>query len=415
MVKSPEYIKIHLEEAYNRLKEVYLETSVLKAVRMYVPQNTTDLELWSNFCAITNFQVSVIKHLIPMLSNFYKEIEYLGYKFIDLIYDLDLAKKILSNFCWNNKKGFKHRFIKIDDLIYLFISYRKLLSKYDSLGNFTKQLYEDTLNKDINEPIEYVIKNLAKEFRMNFPKEYKNHGILIPDPMGKSAFKRINLFLRWMVRPYPDLNVWNFINKKYLLTSVDSGIIRTVNRVFNKPLSNSFMWKNVLDITRLFRSINSEDPTKYDYIFSRPAIMNYCTKNSKNNRCYLCPLNEICDSAYLPIKRSVKPLTSEKERLILDHYLTIERDFFDTIETEYSIGNRYIDVVAHDKTCNWYVIEVKEKLNYIAIGQVITYRKLFIDAKNIRPKTIILCKEAPDDLKNACEIDIGVKIILVSF
>lgn len=55
--------------------------------------------------------------------------------------------------------------------------------------------------------------------------------------------------------------------------------------------------------------------------------------------------------------------------------------------------------MACDRDCNWYVIEMGDKLNYRAIGQVVTYRKLFREIKKIRPKAVIICRNAPLDLR----------------
>jgi len=85
--QASEITRKALDDAYERLKNVYLDTSALKAVRIYSPKNTADLELWALFCAITDFQIPVIKWLIPMLSCLYEKIEDLGLKFIDLVYD----------------------------------------------------------------------------------------------------------------------------------------------------------------------------------------------------------------------------------------------------------------------------------------------------------------------------------------
>jgi len=413
-ILSIEFMRNSLENAYDRLKDIYFNTSALKAVRMYSPRDSVDLEVWSLFCAVIDFQIPVIGWLIPMLSGLCEEIESYGLKFIDLVYDLQLARKIFSTFDWSSdKKGFKHRFVNLDDLICFLTSLKKMLTNYGSLGNFVRQLYEEAVNKGLKEPIECVIKGLACELRSHFLNVYKKAGILVPDPSGNSAFKRLNLFLRWMVRPYPDLGLWNFIDKKFLLVSLDTGVLRTVSRVFDVKFPGGSVWKNVLKVTKLFRNINSEDPVKYDYVFSRPAIMGYCAKDPARNRCYLCPLNEICSSASLPFKPKVKPLTSSKERKILDEFLKISGDKFDEVKTEYPVGGKSIDVVAHDRDCNWYVMEVEEKLNYTAIGQAVTYRKLFTEIKKIRPKAVIICRDAPLDLKTACEVDAGIEVILV--
>ena len=415
MIFDRKYVIHFLDETYDRLKDIYSSTSALGVVRAYSPRNSIDLELWALFCAITDFQINVVKWLIPMLFGLYKEIESQGLKFIDLINDLHMARRILATFSWGkNKKGFTHRFIKLEDLIYLFSSLKILLANYGSLKDFVRQLYEHAINENLNEPLEYVIKGLARELRKYIAVIYRIPGTLLPNPSGRSAFKRLCLFLRWMVRPYPDLSLWNFIDKHFLLVSLDVGILRTVSRVFSVKFSGGSTWTNVLKVTRLFRKINSEDPAKYDYVFSRPTIMNYCAKDPAKSRCYLCPLNEICNSAYLPSKLKVKPLVSRKEREILNDFLEISGNKFDVFKTEYAIGNRSIDAVAHDRDCNWYVIEVEDKLNYMAIGQIVTYRKIFAETMKIKPIAIIICREASYDLKTACEVDIGVKVILVS-
>ena len=149
----------------------------------------------------------------------------------------------------------------------LFHSISKVLSEYGSLRELVRGLYEEALGRGFDEPLEFVVRGLAGELRKHFPADYGRTGILIPNPSGGSALKRLNLFLRWMVRPYPDLGVWNFIDKRYLFVSLDSGLLRTVSRVFKLKFPGGASWRNVLRITGLFRRINSGDPAKYDYVF----------------------------------------------------------------------------------------------------------------------------------------------------
>jgi len=196
-----------------------------------------------------------------------------------------------------------------------------------------------------------------------------------------------------MVRPYPDLCVWNFIDKKYLFVSLDSGLLRTVSRVFKLKFPGGSNWRNVLRITGLFRRINPEDPAK--------------------NRCYLCPLSDICKSARLPVVVREKALMSSREREILEDFLRVSGDRFDQVKVEFPVGRRSIDAVAHERNCNWYVIEVEYELNYTAIGQVIVYRKMFTEAMKVKPKTLIVCRRAPSELKEICELDPGIEIAVI--
>lgn len=408
-------VRSFLDEVYERLRNVYLVSSALRGVRLYSARSSVDLECWVLFCSVVDFQVSVTGWLIPLLDGLREEVESRSLRFIDLVFDLEVAGNVLRNFEWSDgKRGFSHRFIRVEDLFLLFNSMGKVLDEYGSLRSLVERLYEKALSHGFDEPLEFVVRKFASELRKYLPRDYVRTGILIPNPSGGSAFKRLNLFFRWMVRPYPDLGVWSFIDKKFLLVSLDSGVLRTVSRVFNLKFRGGVNWKNVLRITKLFRKINSNDPAKYDYVFSRPAIMGYDMKEQAKNRCYLCPLTDICKSARLPVIVREKALMSSRERRILEDFLRISGDRFDNVKTEVPIGRRSIDAIAHERNCNWYVIEVEYELNYTAIGQVIVYRKLFTETRRIRPKALIVCRKASLELKEICELDPGVEVAVLS-
>ena len=406
--------KQYFDEVFERLAGTYYETSALGAIRIYVPKDVVDLELWAFLCAILDFQIPVRSWLNPMLKGLIRHVEKRNLKFIDLAYNEPLAKDILSSFPWGKKnKGFKHRFLSIDDVLLLLRVFRSLLRDYNSLGTLIKELYGEALRNNVKEPMEYVVKGLAHVLRGYMPEDYGKKGLLIPDPTGDSAFKRLNLLLRWMVRPYPDLGIWKFIDKKYLLVSLDTSILRTVNRVFNMKLKEYATWNNVLKITELFRKINPDDPAKYDYVFSRPAIMKYCMKDSAKNKCYLCPLNEICSSAKIPLTFKTRARMSKEEEKILNEFLALNKSKYDYIGKEVQLGNRRVDAILHDKQCKWYVVEVERELNYTAIGQAVTYRRIFKEKYRKTPEAIILCRKAPHELKTACTIDANIKVIIM--
>ena len=222
-----------LDQSFMRLKDLYLTTSVLSLVRTYAPRNNVDMEFWTFFCAIVDFQVPVITWLIPMLKGLRMEIEGKGKKFIDLVENPDDARKVLLTFKWGNgKSGFSHRFIRINDLLDLFGAMNDILPDYSSMGDQVRSLYEDGIRKGAEEPIGFVIKQLASEIRKKSPELVERNKVIIPNPAGNSAMKRMCLFFRWMVRPYPDLGVWNFIELRHLLVSLDLGVMRTAKRAF---------------------------------------------------------------------------------------------------------------------------------------------------------------------------------------
>jgi len=423
-------LREHLDNAYERLKQRYIDTSVLGVARAYEAKNIVDKELWTLFCAIVDFQVPVVKVLLPMLKGLITEMEGQGLKFIDLVYELDAAKRVLSSFKWLNRDrvGFKHRLLKLNHILCLFNSMNSVLERWGSLGNLVQVAYRKSLASGTKEPIELVVKSLAKALRSgSCPKYCENYSPenkdeckyfsrIIPNPKRNSAFKRICLFLRWMVRPYPDLGLWIFIDKTHLIASIDEGVLRTISRVFDVNIKSQ-SWKAALKVTEIFRSINRSDPTKYDYVFSRPAIMKYCTKDYSRSRCYCCPLNEICKSAHKPKLLTTKPPCSSKEQQILQKFTQYLQGKIqiDKILTEYQVNDHYIDAVIHQVNCRWIIVEIKTgKLEYQALGQVVLYRKLFKEVMHTKPEAIIICKTAPPKLREACEVDLGIKIVTLS-
>lgn len=224
-----DYLSYILDESYERLKHVYLESSVLGPARFYSTLDNVDKEFWALFCSLIDFQMSVMKILNPMLFGLASSIEEHDLKFIYLIQDENLARKVISSFQWTCSKGlrvgFTHRFVRMDDVILLFKIFRKIIDEYNSLGSFVRTAYEGSIYNE--EPMEGVLSSLIKLFR-----DYGGRPPLIPTKFS-SALKRLNLFMRWIVRPYPDLGLWGFIDKKHLLISLDVGLQRVLSRAFS--------------------------------------------------------------------------------------------------------------------------------------------------------------------------------------
>jgi hypothetical protein len=138
------YVAYVLDEAYDRLKEAYLRTSVLGPVRLYSAKDTTDREFWALFCALIDFQMPVVKVLNPMLIGLAGYVEERGLRFIDMIYDVDLASEILREFKWFSLgglgKGFIHRFVRIHDVVNLLTALRRICEVHGSLRSFVEEL-----------------------------------------------------------------------------------------------------------------------------------------------------------------------------------------------------------------------------------------------------------------------------------
>lgn len=126
-------------------------------------------------------------------------------------------------------------------------------------------------------------------------------GYFFARPSSGGACKRLNLFLRWMVRyDAVDLGIWKRVKPAQLVVPLDTHVIR-VGRCLQLTRYTSPGWRMAADITRALRVFDADDPIKYDFSLCHLGMMNACGFG----RCTgdtMCPLRGRC--------RPAKPLRS---------------------------------------------------------------------------------------------------------
>ena len=91
-------------------------------------------------------------------------------------------------------------------------------------------------------------------------------------PRDGSACKRLNLYLRWMVRrDGVDLGVWKGMDPAHLVIPLDAHIYTIARRV-GLTRYRSPGWPMAVDITRRLRRLDPRDPVKYDFAFHRMGL-----------------------------------------------------------------------------------------------------------------------------------------------
>ena len=119
------------------------------------------------------------------------------------------------------------------------------------------------------------------EYVFNFDEEAKEESHCrkhIATPSKKSACKRLNMYLRWMVRDDKkgvDFGLWKNISASQLICPVDVHVARVAKKL--KLLSrNQTDWQSALELTAWLRSLDMEDPVKYDFaLFGLGVIEHY--------------------------------------------------------------------------------------------------------------------------------------------
>ena len=93
-----------------------------------------------------------------------------------------------------------------------------------------------------------------------------------PSPEQGSACKRLNLYLRWMVRrDGVDLGVWSSVRPSALVIPIDVHIF-TIARRTRLTRYRTPGWAMARDITARLRRFDPGDPVKYDFAFHRMGL-----------------------------------------------------------------------------------------------------------------------------------------------
>ena len=114
-----------------------------------------------------------------------------------------------------------------------------------------------------------------------------------PRPAGGSACKRLNLFLRWMVRrDAVDLGIWSGLPASRLVVPLDTHVSR-VGRCLRLTRHRSPGWAMARDLTDSLRRIDPGDPVRYDFSLCHLGMMDACGfgRPQRDGR---CPLRGLC-------------------------------------------------------------------------------------------------------------------------
>jgi uncharacterized protein (TIGR02757 family) len=196
-------------------------------------------------------------------------------------------------------RGFYHRFNTSRDLAVLFWIIRRTLEEYGSLQSaFTDALAsKDT---DITGALDGFCATLLGFGHERFypTGELKRRvGVrfFFPRPSEGSACKRLNLYLRWMVRPEDgiDCGVWTDVSPRQLVIPLDTHIAR-ISSYIGLTAMRSPGWSMALDITRSLRRLDASDPLRYDFALCHLGIAGDCPRKRNLEKCVRCPIVAIC-------------------------------------------------------------------------------------------------------------------------
>ncbi len=157
-------------------------------------------------------------------------------------------------------KNFKHRFTTGKEISGLLENIKSILREYGSLNKYFLSFYN---SNDIS--LEKAIYKFAEKLNLDSPS-------LIPSPYKKSSFKRLNLFLRWMIRKDAvDPGIWKGVSPAKLIIPLDTHMFK-LSKMIGATKRNDNSMKTALEITAFFRNIAPKDPVRYDFALTRIPI-----------------------------------------------------------------------------------------------------------------------------------------------
>jgi uncharacterized protein (TIGR02757 family) len=251
-------IQPELKDFLDRKVEEYNQPSFIAADPISIPHQFTqlqDVEIAGFFASIFawgNRRIIINKttELMALLGN-------APYAFIMEHSDADL-KRLLH---------FKHRTFNTTDLLYCIHFFKHHYSSHTSLE---KAFFPDTTGTSVEAGLNHFHHYFFS--LPDAPERTKKH---IAAPFKKSTCKRLNMYLRWMVRNDDkgvDLGVWKSIQPKNLICPIDVHVARVARKVglIQRPVTD---WLTALELTEQLRQMDPNDPAKYDFaLFSLGVI-----------------------------------------------------------------------------------------------------------------------------------------------
>ena len=191
-------------------------------------------------------------------------------------------------------KPIVHRWTKGDDLAALVLILQRMLRK-GSIEAFFAEGY-DPSDPDVSAALEsFSSRAMQTDLRPAYGNRTPKPGVayFFSRPSCGGACKRLNLFLRWMVRrDAVDFGIWTDVPPSKLVVPLDTHVIR-VGRCLGLTRYSSPGWKMAADITAALRQLDPHDPVKYDFSLCHLGMADQCGFNRAQGDAE-CPLRGLC-------------------------------------------------------------------------------------------------------------------------
>lgn len=163
----------------------------------------------------------------------------------------------------SNFPPIQHRFNDSEDVKSFLFGLGKAIRTFGSLKRLFLIYYKD--KESIKESLDCFINTLY----IMLPRRSKTLRFLLSTPFEGSACRRLNLFLKWMVRKDQiDLGLWGEVSPSKLIIPLDTHIWK-ISKEFGLTSCTTPSWRAAEEITEKLRILDSNDPVKYDFALKK--------------------------------------------------------------------------------------------------------------------------------------------------
>ncbi|MFH1616751.1 MAG: TIGR02757 family protein [Planctomycetota bacterium] len=287
MVRNMEEIKEVLERLYARYNHAeFVPPDPLQFVYKYTSAGNREIAAFLS-AALAYGRVGQIE---KNLAGLFEIMDPGPYEFV-IGFDKD-KRRVL--------RGFKHRFNTGADIAELLELLQYVLSESGSIEKYFLKGFDKT-DGNIISALTVFVQLLLDRYRAEHGRTAsRTLRYLLVSPSGGSACKRLNLFLRWMVRDDEvDTGLWKSVKPSQLVVPVDVHMGRLCGMLgFCEDQAISL--KTALQITAGFAQIVPDDPARYDFALSRVGILENCS-GKVSQRCRNCELWGMCQKRFCNI------------------------------------------------------------------------------------------------------------------
>lgn len=241
--------KFELKNFLDEKAEQYEHPKFLEADPIQIPHQFTQKE----DIEISAFLTATIAwgNRKSIITNAFKMMELMGNSPFDFI--LNHQDDDLTDF-----ESFVHRTFNSDDLRFFVKALKNIYTNHSGLESiFTTHQHNNSLQPAISK---------LKEVFFEIPHQQRTQKH-VSDPLKGSAAKRINMFLRWMVRPEGkgvDFGIWTSISPSLLSCPLDvhSGNVARKLKLLKRKQNDA---KALAELDQNLRKLDVNDPVKYDF------------------------------------------------------------------------------------------------------------------------------------------------------